>query len=162
MGAPKKIRCSIEKWGNMHAIPVAATVAAAFLKTGTRRVICTINDKHSLHAALMTRKEQGDYYIYMGKAVLKKTGLTIGATVTVQLAPDNSEYQFDMPEELAEVLNTDSDAHAIFHALTPGRQRGLIHLVAMLKTVDKRIERALKIADKIKAGITTPAAVLKH
>jgi Bacteriocin-protection, YdeI or OmpD-Associated/Domain of unknown function (DUF1905) len=145
----------------MHAIPITASVAAAFIANGNRRVICTINRAHTVHAALMFRKAEGDYYIYAGKDLLKKTGLAAGDVVTIQLATDHSAYQFDMPEELAEVLATDAAAHTIFHGLTPGRQRGLIHLVAMLKTVDKRIERALKIADKIKTGITSPAAVLK-
>jgi antitoxin component of MazEF toxin-antitoxin module len=161
MSTPKKIHSSIEKWGNIHAIPIATNIATTFVKAGNRRVLCTINGQHCLHAALMTRKEQGDYYIYASKALLKKLQLKAGNPLQVQLEPDNSAYQFDMPEELAEVLATDPDAHAIFHALTPGRQRGLIHLVALVKTVDKKIERALKIADKIKAGITSPTAILK-
>lgn len=161
MAAPKTYRCTLEKRGNAHAIPITATVAAAFIANGNRRVICTINHDHTVHVALMFRKAAGDYYIYVGKGLLKKAGLTAGAALKIQLATDDSEYQFEMPEELAEVLATDADAHRIFHGLTPGRQRGLIHLVAMVKTVDKRIERALRIADKIKGGITSPAAVLK-
>lgn len=161
MAAPKIYRCTLEKRGNAHAIPITATVAAAFIVNGNRRVICTINHAHTVHVALMFRKAAGDYYIYVGKGLLKKARLTAGQTLKIQLATDDSEYQFEMPEELAEVLATDADAHRIFHGLTPGRQRGLIHLVAMVKTVDKRIERALRIADKIKGGITSPAAVLK-
>ena len=161
MALPKTYRCTLEKRGNAHAIPITATVAAAFIANGNRRVICTINHDHTVHVALMFRKAAGDYYIYVGKGLLKKAGLTAGAALKIQLATDDSEYQFEMPEELAEVLATDADAHRIFHGLTPGRQRGLIQLVAMVKTVDKRIERALRIADKIKGGITSPAAVLK-
>lgn len=146
----------------MHALPITAPMAAAFIANGNRRVICTINNAHTVHVALMYRKAEGDYYIYVGKALLKKAGLAAGQAVKIQLAIDDSAYQFHMPEELAEVLATDADAHRIFHGLTPGRQRGLIHLVAMVKTMDKKIERALNIADKIKAGITSPAAVLKQ
>lgn len=161
MPAPKTYRCTLEKRGNAHAIPIAASVAAAFIANGNRRVICTINNAHTVHVALMYRKAEDDYYIYVGKALLKKAGLSAGEAIKIQLATDDSEYQFEMPEELAEVLATDADAHRIFHALTPGRQRGLIHLVAMVKKMDKKIERALRIADKIKAGITSPASVLK-
>jgi hypothetical protein len=145
----------------MHFIPVPADAAALLTKNGNRRVLCTINGTHTLHAALLPRKGSNDCFIYAGKALLKKAGITAGSKLTIQLKVDDSAYQFDMPEELAEVLDTDSDAHHIFHALTPGRQRGLIQLVLMVKSTDKKIERALKIADKIKAGITSPQLVMK-
>jgi hypothetical protein len=161
MAAPKQIHCVLQKKGSMHFIPVTADTADTLIKNGNRRVLCTINGTHTLHAALLPRKGIKDYYIFAGKALLKKTGLTAGAKLTIQLKVDDSDYQFEMPEELAEVLNTDSDAHHIFHALTPGRQRGLIQLVLMVKSTGKKIERALKVADKIKAGITSPQLVMK-
>jgi Bacteriocin-protection, YdeI or OmpD-Associated/Domain of unknown function (DUF1905) len=161
MAAPKQIHSKLEKQGSMHLISITADAATAFIKTGNRRVLCTINGIHILHAALMPRKEKGDYFVYAGKALLKKAGLSIGDKLTVKLQADESDYQFDMPEELAEVLNTDADAHRIFHALTPGRQRGLIQLVLMVKSTDKKIERGFKIAEKIKAGITSPQLVMK-
>ncbi len=161
MAAAKQIHCVLQKKGSMHFIPVPADAAALLIKNGNRRVVCTINGTHTMHAALLPRKGIKDYYIFTGKALLKKAGITAGTKLTIQLKVDDSDYQFEMPEELAEVLNTDSDAHGIFHALTPGRQRGMIQLVLMVKSTDKKIERALKIADKIKAGITSPPAVLK-
>jgi Bacteriocin-protection, YdeI or OmpD-Associated/Domain of unknown function (DUF1905) len=161
MAAKKKIHTVLERNGSIHMIPIPAAAAAHFVKTGSRRVLCTINSTHTLHAALLPRKGSSDCYIFAGKALLKKMGIAAGAKLLVQLEADNSDYQFDMPEELAEVLDTDSEAHHIFHALTPGRQRGLIQLVLMVKASDKKIERALKIADKIKAGITSPQLVMK-
>jgi len=65
-----------------------------------------------------------------------------------------------MPEELKEILETDPEASEIFHSLTSGNQRGLLYLVAQVKTSDKKIERALKIADRIKIGITSPRLVM--
>jgi hypothetical protein len=161
MPGPKKINTILEKQGSMHFVPVPANAVASLVKNGSKRVVCTINSTYKIHAALMPRKLTGDFYIYAGKALLKKAGLAAGAKLTIQLEADESTYQFDMPEELAEVLDTDSEAHRIFHALTPGRQRGLIQLVLMVKSTDKKIERALKIADKIKAGITSPQLVMK-
>jgi hypothetical protein len=161
MAATKQIYSVLEKQGSMHFISIPAGTAAPLIKNGNRRVLCTINSTYTLHAALMPRKGSDDYFIYAGKALLKKAGLSAGDKLKVKLEADKSDYQFDMPEELAEVLNTDADAHRIFHALTPGRQRGLIQLVLMVKATDKKIERALKIADKIKAGITSPQLVMK-
>jgi Bacteriocin-protection, YdeI or OmpD-Associated/Domain of unknown function (DUF1905) len=161
MAVIKKIHAVLEKNGSMHMIPIPAAAATFFIKSGNRRVLCTINGIHTLHAALLPRKGSSDCYIFAGKALLKKTGITAGARLSIQLETDESDYQFEMPEELAEVLVTDATAYAIFHGLTPGRQRGLIQLVLMVKSTDKKIERALKIADKIKAGITSPQLVMK-
>lgn len=66
-----------------------------------------------------------------------------------------------MPEEFTEVFATDAAAEKIFKNLTPGNKRGLIALVNMVKSSDKKIERALKIADKLKMGITAPAQIMK-
>jgi uncharacterized protein YdeI (YjbR/CyaY-like superfamily) len=66
-----------------------------------------------------------------------------------------------MPEELKEVLDTDDEANKIFHTLTAGNQRGLIYLLSLVKSSDKKIERALKIAERIKLGITSPRLILK-
>jgi hypothetical protein len=161
MTGKKNIKTVLEKNGHTHCIVVSAAVAATFIKAGNKRVLCTINEDHTIHAALLPRKATGDFYIYVGNTLLKKTGLKAGTTLQVQLSADNSDYQFGMPEELAEVLATDATANDIFHALTPGRQRGLIQLVLMVKSTDKKIERALKIADKIKSGITSPQLVMK-
>jgi antitoxin component of MazEF toxin-antitoxin module len=161
MPAKKTIQTMLQKMGNAHCIAIPAAVAESFAKTGSRRVLCTINGSHQLHAALQPRKAEGDYYIYAGKALLKQLGISAGSKLKLELATDESAYQFAMPEELAEVLATDEEAHTVFHRLTPGNQRGLIHLVAMVKSADKRIERALKIAEKIKSGITSPPKVLK-
>ena len=65
-----------------------------------------------------------------------------------------------MPEELSAVLSLDTAAAQKFKSLTPGNQRGLIYLVTQVKTSDKRIERALTIADRLKHGITSPKTIL--
>ncbi len=84
-----------------------------------------------------------------------------GSKVTASFSIDDTTYQFDMPEELNEVLETDPHAKEIFHALTKGNQRGLIYLVSQVKSTGKKIERALKIVSQMKKGITSPKLILK-
>ena len=60
-----------------------------------------------------------------------------------------------------QVLDTDVEAHRIFHSLTAGNQRGLIYLVSQVKSGDKKVDRALKIVEKIKKGVTSPKIILK-
>lgn len=56
------------------------------------------------------------------------------------------------------VMLSDADAKPY---LVDGNKRSLMYLVSQPKTSDKRIERALFIAERIKSGITSPRLVLK-
>lgn len=124
------------------------------------RVICSLNQQIEIHCALMPKKE-GGFYINIGKPVLKKLKLTVGDIFDYTIKPDNTKYQFHYPEELKEVLETDSTAKAIFESLTDGNKRSIMHLVNKIKSVDKRIDRSLKIAEKLKLGITSPMQIMK-
>lgn len=143
----------------MHAVSVDALSVEPWVDQGIKRVLCSIGNAR-LHVALNPRK-QGGYWIYINSATVQSEGLRVGALVTFSLEPDKSPIQFDVPEEFAEVLETDPEAKSIFSALTPGNQRGLIYLVTQLKSTDKRIARALLIAEKLKRGIHFPKLILK-
>jgi hypothetical protein len=157
----KPLEYTIEKMGNgMHFMMLDKKTIAAVTKNGNRRAICKLNGALEFHCGLMPKKE-GGYFIVIGSAICKKLKLKTGSKVTAVFVVDKTEYQFEMPEELREVLQTDPEADTIFHSLTPGNQRGLIYLVTLLKSPDKRVERALMIAEKIKGGITVPRLVMK-
>lgn len=157
----KKIakNCTIEKVAGMHFIVVPEKISSAFIKAGHKRVVCSINE-HRFHVALMPRKE-GGHVIALGAAKMKQLKLNVGAVVNVTLEPDTSDYQFEMPEELSEVLRSDPAADKIFYSLTKGNQRSLIYLITQVKSSDKRVGRALKVAEKIKHGITNSMKILK-
>lgn len=155
------MECILEKsgkWG--HCIIIDPQVAAPLLANGNKRVVCTINDNLVLHSALMSSKE-GYHYIVISSKVCKQLGLLAGHKVKIHLEVDTAEYQFVMPAELQEVLDSDPEAATAFEALTDGKKRSIMHLVTLVKSVDKRIERALLIAHKIKMGITAPQLLLK-
>jgi uncharacterized protein YdeI (YjbR/CyaY-like superfamily) len=146
--------------GYMHYIELDAKTVKRVTVGGNKRVVCKLNNTISVHAAVMKTKE-GMYYLMISAANLKKLKVKAGSTVKADIAIDTSELQFNIPEEFAEVIATDPAAKKIFDSLTPGNKRGLIALVNMVKSTDKKIERALKIATKIKVGITSPAQVLR-
>ena len=151
---------TIEKFASgMHYILLNAKTAASLTRHNNKRVICTLNKQVQFHCAIMPKKEGGSY-INIGKAICTKLKLKVGSIVTATFKEDKTEYQFEMPEELKEVLATDDKANKIFHTLTPGNQRGLIYIVTMVKSSNKRIERALTIAEKIKNGVTSPKLML--
>jgi hypothetical protein len=155
------MECILEKSGSWgHCIIVDPSVAAPLLVHGNKRVVCTINGSVTLHSALMSSKE-GYHYIVISSKVCKQLGISAGSKLQIHLEVDTAEYQFSMPLELQEVLDSDPEAATAFAALTDGKKRGIMHLVTLVKSVDKRIERALLIAHKIKMGITSPQLLLK-
>jgi Bacteriocin-protection, YdeI or OmpD-Associated/Domain of unknown function (DUF1905) len=150
----------IEKFSNgMHYVMVDENIVNSFLTKGSKRAICTI-DSENFHCAFMPKKE-GGYFINLGSMICKKLNLKEGGSITLSFAEDNSEFQFEMPEEFSEVLYQDPDADAVFQALTDGNKRGLIYVITLVKSSEKRIERALKVAEKLKMGVTSPRLILK-
>lgn len=125
-----------------------------------KRVVCTLNNTITTHCALI--RNNGQYYIMVNKKTCKQLGVKEGDTVDVVIEIDTSEYQFPMPEEFEAVLELDDSAKQVFDTLTKGKQRSLMHLVSIPKSQNKRIERALLVAEKMKQGITTPQDVMKR
>jgi predicted SPOUT superfamily RNA methylase MTH1 len=144
----------------MHYILLDSKTARPWLKETNHRVIGNINGKVDFHCGIMPKKE-GGFYVNIGSTLCKKLKLKEGDSLTVTFRKDSSAYQFEMPQELSTVLATDRNADQLFHALTEGTQRGLIYLVTQVKSTDKRIERALRIAEQLKNGVTSPRVILK-
>ncbi len=76
-------------------------------------------------------------------------GLRQGDTFSVVLEKDTSEYGMPMSDEFREVMNQSPEANSIFYALTPGKQRTLIHLCDSVKSSDIKIRRALVVSNHL-------------
>jgi len=146
--------------GSRFFIMLDPALAESLTANGNKRVVCTINDSSSFHAALTNKKEEG-YCVYIRGALGKELKLQAGSSIQARVVIDDSPNQFEMPEELEEVLRSDTEADGIFRSLTLGNQRGLIFLVTQVKSIDKRIERALRVATCLKMGIKAPQQVMK-
>jgi len=139
----------------MHYILIDDKVANRLLINDNKRAICKLNDEIEFHCALMKKKE-GGYFINIGSAICKKLKIKKGSLVIATFKIDKSKYQFEIPEEFEEVLKTDKKANSTFENLTDGNKRGIIYLVSKVKSVEKRIEKSLRIAEYLKTGITSP------
>lgn len=144
----------------MHYIALADKTVKQLSTGGNKRVICSINKTVTLHAAIMRTKE-GMHYIMVASKYVQQLKIKPGSTVDAVIKKDNSKLQFHVPEEFTEVFATDPAAEKIFASLTDGNKRGLIALVNMVKSSDKKIERALRIAEKLKIGIKSPPLMMK-
>ncbi len=126
-------------------------IAQPLVKGKDRRVICTFNEKETVHCALMP-KGGGGFFILVNKKLRDKLKLKEGLEVKVSLEKDSSEYGMPMPEELAELMKLDDEGDALFHALTPGKQRTLMYIVGNTKNIDTRIRKSIVILNHLKAS----------
>lgn len=134
-------------WGCHFGVP--DVVARVFTDGGSRRVVCTLNEKKEYQCALLPRGD-GTFLITVNKQTQKQLGLKPGSKVSVSLRKDDSEYGLPMPEELAELLAQDEEGNRLFHALTPGKLRTLLYIVGQPKNSDARIARAIAIVEHLK------------
>lgn len=124
------------------------TVAKLSFEDKYKRVVCSINGNKGFQCALMPSR--GKFYIIVNKQKRDAFGLAAGDKVKVELVIDESKYGLPMPDEFREVLDQDPEGDKLFHTLTPGKQRSLLHYVGTVRDVDKRIHQSLVIVEHIK------------
>jgi hypothetical protein len=134
-------------WGSHFRVP--GKIAAELIERNSRRVLCSINDAPERQCALLPIGNE-IYVISVNRELQKKLRLRIGEKFEVRLRKDKSKYGLPMPEEFAELLKQDRDAHRLIHALTPGKLRTLLYIVGRGKTSDQRIEWAVIIVRHLK------------
>jgi hypothetical protein len=113
-----------------------------------RRVVCTLNGRHSFQCALLPNG--GDFCIVVNKKIRDKVGIADGDKVVVELERDESKYGLPMPPEFKEVLRQDKEGDKLFHALTPGKQRSILFYMTKTKDTDRRIHYALIFIEHLK------------
>lgn len=132
-------------WGLHFLVP--DDIAPLFIEGKDRRVICSINDIITLHCALMPNK--GTWFVMLNKEIFKKLNLVPNSEINVVISKDTSEYGMPMADEFREVLDQEPLADKYFHALTPGKQRSLLHIINTVKNSESRIRKSLAIADHL-------------
>lgn len=155
------VPASLPEWGHMMIIPIPEDVSAVFLAAGVKRFICTLNDEYEMPCALHARKG-GDRYVMLSKRIRSEYEIDPEVILKVQLAEDESEFGYPVPEEWQAILDFDEEAAVIFRNLSPGKQRSVLHMVSSAKREETRITRALKIAENLKLGIRNPQQFLKN
>lgn len=116
--------------------------------TSEKRVKCTLNNTITVSRAMATKGKF--YYILLNKEILKENKIAVGEEIIVELLPDASKYGMPISEEMEEVLYNDPDGSILFHKLTPGAQRTLIHVINRFKSSNLKIERSFVILEHLK------------
>ncbi|MCF2447677.1 YdeI/OmpD-associated family protein [Dyadobacter sp. CY345] len=136
--------------GGLFYMSVPVEIAQQFMPDRKPvRMVCLLNNQVKFQCAIMP-KSDGGYYINVGTPLRTEGKFTLGCKLSAEVWQDESQYGRDMPEELAELLAIDEIGDKLFHALLPGHQRGIIHYVASSKVVQTRIDRAIKMLDRLK------------
>ncbi|GAB3935885.1 YdeI/OmpD-associated family protein [Larkinella terrae] len=133
----------------MHYIDVPDEVAQPFTSPTPLRLVCLLNGKLEFHCALRP-KGNGSFYISIGTPIRQQLKLRPGDKVQVVIWKDDSEYGRKMPEELQELLTIDEEGNRCFQALKPSEQRGIIYYVDGAKNNQIRVDRAIKMIDRLK------------
>lgn len=141
------IRLESNVWSLGFEVP--AEIAREYEGKEYKRVVCSLNGVYEFHCALMPMGS-GKYFINVNKEIQTKLGIKEGDRVSASIKPDESKYGLPMPEELEELLGMDAEGNQLFHSLTPGKQRNLIHIVSVPKTAETRIKKALVIVEYLK------------
>ena len=115
----------------------------------SRRFVCSLNGTVEYQTALLPIGD-GVYVIRVAKKLLTTLELSVGDRVAVELWKDQSEYGLPLPVEFGELLRQDPVAEKLFHALTRGKQRTLLHIAGAVKSSAKRAERAIAIVNHLK------------
>ncbi len=136
-------------WGQHIKVP--KKVSDKFLADGNKRVICKVNDQFEFHAAIMP-EGKGKFFVNFSKQNSKKYKLEEGQILNIELVKDESKYGIPMPEEFQELLYQDIEGDKVFHALTPGKQRSLLHMIGTVKSPDIRIRKGLVILYHLKTN----------
>lgn len=137
-------------WGGQIKVP--PKVADHFhKKLKIKRVIITIEKMISYHAALMPAGD-GTFFINVNKEVRKKLQKEFGDELSIELKEDDSKYGMHCPEEFEELLLQDEEGEKLFHALTPGRQRSLLHLIGKPKSEEIRLRKGLVVLMHLKTN----------
>jgi hypothetical protein len=128
------------KEGNVWdiAIYMPKSEAEAFLEHKDKRVLCTINNEHSIHCAL-TPQGNGDFFINTNKDLRNKLKLELDDKVAIVLEKDTSKYGMPLPKELETAWELDPEGYEAFHTLTVGTQRSLVYIIGKPKSSDNRI-----------------------
>lgn len=134
----------------VHYVEIPATIVKKLGGLNKHRWLCSINSLSKFQCGMMGLGE-GKGYITLSKKKLKEFSIALGDSIRVTLEPDHSEFGMEVPEELIEIFAQDPEAEKRFMNISGGKQRNIIYYVAGVKNSDKRIERALKLLNNLKA-----------
>lgn len=132
-------------------IKVPQEIFEKFREQKIKRIIFTLNGGEENHGGFIPIGD-GSYFLITSKELLKKSKLSIGDQVNVQVWKDTSKYGMPICEEMKELLEQDDEGSKHFHNLTEGKIRSLLYKANGYKSSNKRLEKSVIIIEHLKAN----------
>ena len=132
------------EWGKSTytILPIPDEVSRALYAAGAKRVEGEIGD-FPINLALTKAPVIDQVFVYTGKTFLRDSGIDPGDEVEVRMRPA-PEQLVETPDDLALALRQAALTDR-WDALTPGKQRGLIHTINTAKRAETRAKRIAKV-----------------
>ncbi|HUR97760.1 MAG TPA: YdeI/OmpD-associated family protein [Pyrinomonadaceae bacterium] len=92
-------------------------------------------------------KYRGAWRLYINGPMLKRSGLKVGDTATIEIEFDPNPREVPIQKKLADALSEDAGAKAVFEKLPPSRRKEILKYLSSLKTqaaVDRNVERVMR------------------
>ena len=135
-------------WGKATytILPLPDDVAGQLRAMGARRVEEEIND-HPVNIARTRAPVFDGVFLWAGKSLLDRIGLAPGESAEVRLrpAPDDA---VDLAPDVANAL-INGAVCALWDALTPGKQRGMLYQIDTAKTAPTRAARIARLVAQL-------------
>lgn len=156
---PYSFEGTIESRGDeryRHACVYLPDALARELLTGRSRLRVR-GELNELPFAGAWQPSQGRHYLLLSRTTCRAGGFAIGDRLEVRFRLDDPEA-VTVPPDLERALAGNRPARQAWEALTPGRRRGLAHLVASAKTPATVAKRVRLILDGLtgRAGLPGP------
>jgi hypothetical protein len=132
-------RSTNKLWSSHLRVP--SSVAEKLVRSGSRRVLRTLNGSDAHQCALLPFGK-GSFVLSVNKKLCDALHLEIGSAVRVGLQRDESKYGLPMPAELKELFRQEREGRLVFHSLTQGRQRTLLYIIGSAINSEARAWKA--------------------
>lgn len=131
------------QWPHLFLTPEASAFLA---RRGPVRVIVRVGAMSFRRAA----KPDGDggHFVLFNSDMRERTGKEAGDRVVVGLELDHAPQELDVPREFTQLMHTDREAEAAFHAMPASHRRGYVEFIEEAKrpeTRTRRMEQALRM-----------------
>ncbi|WP_415921429.1 YdeI/OmpD-associated family protein [Tateyamaria sp. SN6-1] len=129
------------EWGkNTYTVVRLPDDVTDALPAGTSRIEGEFGDV-PINLALTKAPVIDGTFVYTGKTFLRDSGLAPGEVFDARIRPAD-------PDDVAHALCA-AGRTADWGALTPGKQRGLLHLVNTAKRAETRVKRIAKLISEL-------------
>jgi hypothetical protein len=92
----------------------------------------------------------GTHYLVVNGSLRAVAGIEIGDTVDVVLQLDGKPKNLELPRELADAIDRDTDAKRCFENMPPSHQREYVEYVAEAKKPETRARRVEQTVAKLR------------